>query len=92
MTFNVAASLGGDGNTYGDSVISYDGGGDTLYGFGNIGDFPAGGPASTNFATLMDEGGVFQFGGTGSGTVTISGLTIGNVISGADFQLCAGNR
>ena len=78
MTFNVAASLGGDGNTCGDSVISYDGGGDTLYGYGNIGAFPAGGPASTNFATLMDEGGVFQFGGDGSGTVTISGLTVGS--------------
>jgi hypothetical protein len=25
----------------------------------------------------MDDGGVFQFGGSGSGTVTISGLTVG---------------
>ena len=43
VTFNVAASRGGDGNTYGDSVISYDGGGDTLYGYGNGSAFPAGG-------------------------------------------------
>ena len=92
VTFNAAVSQGGDGNTYGDGVISFDGGGDTLYKFQSPGYFPVGGPASSAFATLMDDGGVFQFGSSGSGTVTISGFDDWRHISGADFQLCAGDR
>ena len=73
MAFNVASSQGG--NAYGDGVITFNGNG--LGDYGYAGSFPVGGDASTNFALLMDDGGVYQYGGNGSGTVTISGLTVG---------------
>ena len=72
-TFNAASSQGG--NAYGDGVITFTGNG--LHDYGYAGSFPLNGNASMDFATLMDDGGVFQFGGNGSGTVTISGLTVG---------------
>ena len=90
VAFNVAASQGGDGNTYGDSVISFDGGSDTLYNYNNGSAFPASGPASTNFAALINEGGAFQFGGSGSGTVTISNLTVGDTYQVQIFNYAPG--
>ncbi len=38
--------------------------------------FPTSASASSAFATLMDDGGIFQNGGSASGTVTLSGLMI----------------
>ena len=87
VAFHVAASRGG--NAYGDGVITFNG--TNLNNYSNPGTFPVGGGASSAFATLMGEGGVFQYGGSGSGTVTISGLTVGDTY-GAGIQLCAGNR
>ena len=73
MTFNTAASLGG--NQFGDGRISYTGSGINNYSWANS--FPTSAAASSSFATLMDDGGIYQSGGSGSGTVTISGLTPG---------------
>jgi lysophospholipase L1-like esterase len=74
VTFNVATSQGG--STFGDGRISYAGSGLNNYSW--PGSFPVSASASSAFATLMDDGGIFQNGGSGSGTVTISGLTVGH--------------
>ena len=75
-TFNAATSQAG-GYT-GDGVIDYTGIGSSLnqlclagrlYRFGS----------SANFTSLMDDGGIFQFGGAGMGRILISGLTNGHV-------------
>jgi hypothetical protein len=77
ITFNASTSQAG-GYT-GDGVINYVGIGSSLNNFAWPDDFPAGGPASTDFATFMDDGGFFQFGGAGMGRILISGLTNGQV-------------
>ena len=73
VTFHVAASENGGG--YGDQVITYAGNGLNTYSW--AGAFPVGGSASSAFAAIMDAGGIYQNGGSGAGTVTISGLNAG---------------
>jgi hypothetical protein len=77
VTFNAATSQAG-GYT-GDGVIDYIGIGSSLNDFAWPGSFPPSGSASADFATLMDDGGFFQFGGAGMGRILISGLTTGHV-------------
>ena len=74
INFNLAASEGS--NTFGDSKISYSGSG--LQNFAWVNSFPASASASSAFASLMDDGGIFQNGGTGTGTITLSGLSSGH--------------
>ena len=77
ITFNASTSQAG-GYT-GDGLIDYTGIGSSLNNFAWPGSFPTSGAASTGFATLMDDGGFFQFGGAGMGRILISGLTNGHV-------------
>ncbi|HWY32767.1 MAG TPA: discoidin domain-containing protein, partial [Candidatus Acidoferrum sp.] len=77
ISFNPASSIGG--GAFGDGKISYSGSG--LNNFSWPASFPTSAPASSAFATLMDDGGIFQNGGSGTGTVTISGLTPGHEYS-----------
>jgi hypothetical protein len=77
ITFNASTSQAG-GYT-GDGLIDYTGVGSSLNNFAWPGDFPTSGSASTAFATLMDDGGFFQFGGAGMGRILVSGLTNGHV-------------
>jgi len=72
--FNPAASRGG--NLFGDARISYAGSGLNNFSWPNS--FPVSATTSASFATLMDDGGTFQNGGSGSGTVTVSGLSSGH--------------
>jgi lysophospholipase L1-like esterase len=74
INFNPASSIGG--GSFGDAKISYSG--TSLNNFSWPASFPTSASASSGFATLMDDGGIFQNSGSGSGTVTISGLTIGH--------------
>jgi len=71
--FNVAINKGG--GIYGDGVVTYSGAGLNNYSWS--GSFPTGALASSGFAAVMDAGGIYQTGGSGSGTVTISGLKAG---------------
>jgi hypothetical protein len=77
ITFNASTSQAG-GYT-GDGVINFIGLGASLNNFAWPGTFPTSGSASSDFATLMDDGGIFQFGGAGTGRILISGLTSGHV-------------
>jgi hypothetical protein len=77
ITFNASTSQAG-GYT-GDGVIDFTGIGSSLNNFAWPGSFPTSGSASADFATLMDDGGIFQFGGAGMGRILISGLTNGHV-------------
>ena len=63
----------------GDGIIDFIGIGSSLNNFAWPGTFPVSGSASSDFATLMDDGGIFQFGGAGVGRILISGLTNGDV-------------
>lgn len=74
-TFNVATYQ--TSGYLGDSAIAYLG--NSVNNFAWPNSFPVSGTASSDFATLMDDGGFFQFGGAGTGTVLISGLTPGHV-------------
>ncbi len=69
INFNPASSTGG--GAFGDGKISYSGSG--LINFSWPASFPTSASASSGFATLMDDGGIFQNGGSASGTVTIPG-------------------
>jgi hypothetical protein len=73
VVFNVAASKGG--GTYGDGIVTYAGTGLNNYSW--AGSFPTGTLASPGFAAVMDAGGIYQDGGSGTGTVTINGLKAG---------------
>jgi lysophospholipase L1-like esterase len=73
VTFHIAASQNGGG--FGDAIINYAGSGIINYSW--AGDFPTGATASSAFAVVMDAGGIYQNGGSGAGTVTISGLNTG---------------
>ncbi len=64
--------------------------GTNLNNYSYPGTFPVGGGASSAFATLMGKGGVFQYGGSGNGTVTISGLTVGDTYQVQDFNYAPG--
>ncbi|HXC35937.1 MAG TPA: hypothetical protein VNV43_08675, partial [Candidatus Acidoferrales bacterium] len=74
VTFHITASQ--NGGVYGDSTINYAGTGLNNYSW--AGDFPTGASASSAFAAVMDAGGIYQNGGSGTGTVTISGLNAGS--------------
>jgi len=74
INFNPAASMGN--NIFGDNRISYSGGG--LQNFAWANSFPVSSAASTAFASLMDDGGIYQTGGAGAGVITLSGLTQGH--------------
>ena len=74
VRFNPAA--GPANNIFGDGKISYSGNGMINFAWPNS--FPVSTTASTGFATLMDDGGIFQNGGAGSGMVTLSGLLSGH--------------
>src|ERR1700677_2973524 len=73
VTFHVATSQ--NGGSYGDQIISYTG--TSLLNYSWPGDFPTSASASSAFAAVMDAGGIYQDGGSGAGTVTISGLSVG---------------
>jgi lysophospholipase L1-like esterase len=73
VTFRIATSE--SGGSYGDQTISYTGSGINNYSWAN--DFPVGASASSAFAAVMDAGGIYQNGGSGAGTITISGLNAG---------------
>jgi lysophospholipase L1-like esterase len=75
INFNAATSLGG--GSYGDGTISYTGSG--LNNFSWLNSFPTSSQASSAFAALMDDGSIYQFGGSGTGAVTISGLSFGHL-------------
>lgn len=75
IQFKASVSLGG--GSYGDGVISYTGNGLNDFSWPNS--FPTSSQASSAFASLMDDGGVYQSGGGGTGTVTISGLSFGHL-------------
>jgi hypothetical protein len=77
ITFNTPTSQAGGYS--GDGVIDFIGIGSSLNNFAWPGSFPTSGSASSDFATLMDDGGVFQFGGAGMGRILISGLTTGQI-------------
>ncbi len=77
VTFNASTSQAG-GYT-GDGTIDFIGIGSSLNNFAWPGTFPISGSASSDFAALMDDGGIFQFGGAGAGRILISGLTSGDV-------------
>jgi lysophospholipase L1-like esterase len=74
VMFNPATAMGN--NIFGDGKISYSGSGMVNFSWPNS--FPVSATASAGFATLMDDGGIFQNGGGGSGTVTLSGLSSGH--------------
>lgn len=75
VNFNASTSLGG--GSYGDGIISYTG--SALNNFSWPNSFPTSSQASSAFASLMDDGGIYQSGGSGTGTVTISGLSFGHI-------------
>lgn len=77
VTFNTPTSEAG--GYFGDGVINFIGLNSGLNNFAWPGTFPTSGSASSDFATLMDDGGIFQFGGAGTGRILISGLTSGHV-------------
>ncbi|HSY16711.1 MAG TPA: GDSL-type esterase/lipase family protein [Candidatus Acidoferrales bacterium] len=73
ISFNVATNRGG--GIYGDGFITYAGSSLNNYSWG--GAFPTSSQASAGFAAIMDAGGIFQFGGSGTGTITLSNLQPG---------------
>jgi len=77
ITFNTPTSQAGGYS--GDGIIDFIGIGSSLNNFAWPNSFPTSGSASSGFATLMDDGGIFQFGGAGTGRILISGLTNGEV-------------
>ena len=77
VTFNAPTSQASGYS--GDGIINFIGIGSSLNNFAWPGTFPTSGSASSDFATLMDDGGIFQFGGAGVGTILISGLASGDV-------------
>ena len=77
MTFNTPTSQAGGYS--GDGVIDFIGIGSSLNNFAWPGSFPTSGSASSDFATLMDDGGIYQFGGAGMGRILMAGLTTGHV-------------
>src|ERR1700739_4166087 len=74
VVFHSATSENGGG--YGDQIISYTG--NSINNYNWAGAFRVGASASSAFAAVMDAGGIYQNGGSGAGTVTISGLNPGN--------------
>ena len=75
INFNASTSLGG--GSFGDGIISYSGSGVNDFSWPNS--FPTSSQASSAFASLMDDGSIYQSGGSGSGTVAISGLSFGHI-------------
>ena len=75
ISFNAATSFGN--GIYGDGVILYSGSG--FNNFSWLNSFPTSSQASSAFAALMDDGSIYQFGGSGTGTVTVSGLSSGHL-------------
>ncbi|MGA2870708.1 MAG: hypothetical protein ABSF34_16295, partial [Verrucomicrobiota bacterium] len=73
VDFHIAASE--NGGIYGDGIITYAGSG--LTDFSWSGSFPVSASASSAFASVMDAGGIYQSSGSGTGTVTLSGLKPG---------------
>jgi len=70
VTTSASSSLVSDGK------ISYAGTGFNNYSW--AGSFPISASASASFAALMDDGGIFQNGGAGTGAITLAGLTSGH--------------
>jgi hypothetical protein len=75
ITFNALTSSSGTGGS--DGIISYDiiSGNNNTYSFTT---FPTNTPSSPAFAAVMNAGGTYENGGSGSGLVTIGGLTLGH--------------
>ena len=78
VTFNAVASFSNTGGS--DGLISYQAISGSLN-YYNSGSFPTTAPSSPAFAAVMNAGGTYQVGGSGSGLVTVSGLTTGRVYS-----------
>jgi len=75
ITFNID-TIPADGINTSDGIITVTGTSGSINNY-NFNDFPSASPSSSDFAAVMNAGGVFQLSGAGAGTVTISGLTPG---------------
>ena len=74
ITFNVDTIISTSSSSDGISTVTGTSGSLSDYSGGS---FPSTTPSSPAFAAVMNAGGVYQNGGAGTGTVTISGLTPG---------------
>ncbi len=78
ITFNAATSSSSSGGSDGIITFKIISGSNNGYGFTT---FPSAPPSSPDFAAVMNAGGTFEFGGSGSGLVIISELTVGHIYS-----------
>ena len=74
LTFNVDAIVSSTSTSDGTITATETSGALNNY---NSSSFPSASPSSSAFAAVMNAGGIYQDGGTGAGTVTITGLTPG---------------
>ena len=74
ITFNVDTIVSSTSSS--DGIISVTITSGSLNDYGGS-TFPSTAPSSSDFAAVMNAGGIYQNGGAGTGTVTISGLTPG---------------
>jgi alpha-1,3-glucanase-like protein/carbohydrate binding protein with CBM6 domain len=75
VTFNPATSSSNTSGTDGKISFTVTSGTNLPY---STNAFPTASPSSTAFAALMNSGGTYENGGTGAGTVTLSGLISGH--------------
>jgi hypothetical protein len=89
VTFNRSNAVDPNALTQGDGFISYTvtSGANNHYGF--PGTYSTTPPSSPEFAAIMESGGTYQDGGAGTGTITISGLTLGDVYAVQIFNYAA---
>jgi hypothetical protein len=88
ITFNSATSSSSSGGS--DGLITFDilSGDNNSYSFST---FPSTSPSSPAFAAIMNAGGTYENGGTGSGIVTLGGLTAGHNYSVQVFNYANDN-
>jgi hypothetical protein len=78
ITFNPASSI--SSTSAGDGTIFYIVTSGTINNYDSS-SFPTAPPSSFPFAAIMDSGGIYQIGGSGAGSVAISGLKAGHIYS-----------
>ena len=74
ITFNAATTVSGTSSSDGTITVTVTSGSLNDY---NGSSFPTTASASSAFAAVMNAGGIYQNGGAGTGTISISGLTTG---------------
>ncbi|HXC35938.1 MAG TPA: hypothetical protein VNV43_08680 [Candidatus Acidoferrales bacterium] len=74
ITFNVDTLLPGTSTSDGTITATVTSGDMNNY---SSSSFPTAAPSSSDFAAVMNAGGIYSDGGAGAGTVTITGLTVG---------------